>query len=555
MAEQTESQGNWRGWSDWPFTSIFRSFRMAISPGKLALAFLGVLLLVLWGWLLDGIWPQRHQPLTGEVASYWQVPDYAAWREQTEEAEASRLRVAWAQMGATPSADLRDRYRNDPNGEVNRALDELKHRYDAAARGAQRPAVADTARDYNERYIEIASLYRQPIFQSFVNYEGDVLRHLVDAAGSLNFTGGLQDVLTGRSKRMALVAPTGLQSLGVLPNLIVAARGVQWLIGNHPMFTLLLAAGALAIWALFGGAIARMAAMDVARDERIPMGTAVNFARRKYLAFLTAPLLPLALLALVGICLFIYGVILSIPYFGDVLGSVLLFLPIIGGGIMALVIIGAAAGKSLFYPTIAVEGSDSFDAMSRSYSYIYSRPWRALGYGLVALIYGALCYFFVRFFALLALKAARFSVKLGSWPFTSRPGTGRTLATKVDAMWPNPAFNDFWPGQAPFGTANGWEWFWSSWVIWFWVALVSLVVAAFLVSFYLSASTVIYYLLRRVVDATDMEEVYLDEEPEAEAETAGAIPASSGTEPATAPPPTLEMPAESPPPPETPGTV
>ena len=63
---------------------------------------------------------------------------------------------------------------------------------------------------------------------------------------------------------------------------------------------------------------------------------------------------------------------------------------------MTLVLLGTVGGFNLMYPTIAVEGSDSFDAISRTFSYVYARPWRMLFYTLVAIVYGALCYLFVR---------------------------------------------------------------------------------------------------------------------------------------------------------------
>ena len=47
-----------------------------------------------------------------------------------------------------------------------------------------------------------------------------------------------------------------------------------------------------------------------------------------------------------------------------------------------------------------------------------------------------------------------------------------------------------------------------------WLLIVVGLVAAFLVSFYFSGSTIIYCLLRREVDATDIEDVYLEEDQE-----------------------------------------
>ena len=44
-----------------------------------------------------------------------------------------------------------------------------------------------------------------------------------------------------------------------------------------------------------------------------------------------------------------------------------------------------------------------------------------------------------------------------------------------------------------------------------WVYLVIGLVGAFAISFYFSANTLIYYLMRREVDATDLDDVYVEE--------------------------------------------
>src|SRR5437764_9071088 len=64
----------------------------------------------------------------------------------------------------------------------------------------------------------------------------------------------------------------------------------------------------------------------------------------------------------------------------------------------------------------------------------------------------------------------------------------------------------------------------------FWVFLGISMVGAYAISFYFSVNTIIYYLMRREVDATEMDDVYLEQADEDFAETApvsGA--AASGT--------------------------
>lgn len=48
----------------------------------------------------------------------------------------------------------------------------------------------------------------------------------------------------------------------------------------------------LAVWALFGGAITRMAAVQVARREKVGMADAIRFTLAHYLSYFSAPLFP-----------------------------------------------------------------------------------------------------------------------------------------------------------------------------------------------------------------------------------------------------------------------
>ncbi len=167
------------------------------------------------------------------------------------------------------------------------------------------------------------------------------------------------------------------------------------------------------------------------------------------------------------------------------------------------------------YPTIAVEGSDAFDAISRSFSYAFARPWRTGLYGLVALVYGTICCLFVRLFAFIALAATHWFVKGGI--FTGGSNLAGN-ADRLDALWPAPMFSDFHPAIS-WDALGGFESI-AAVVIAIWVYIVIGVVVAFGLSFFASSTTVIYYLLRRKVDATDLDDVYVEE---SEEELAGEL--------------------------------
>ncbi len=564
MADQSTELRRINWLECFPFTNIFKTFRIAISPTKLGLALAAVILAGLVGVVLDGIWGSKCKPVQNEINAYWQAHNVDSWRTQTRKEQAKEFRRLYQEMGAAPADKINkaeEAFLSDPAEAVDNALDELKDHYAKATeklgRGKEdRKQIARTATEMNRIYRDLESLRPQGVFQSFLKYETACMRQMLDSARVLNFTGLLNPVITSRSggldgielaggpdpsvldpveaaKAMGLAqavqtalkvpsVKTGPHGIGVLPSIFLMLRGVQWLFAEHWFFAVLFLLCSLAIWSLFGGAICRTAALNFARDERISAKSALAFAGRKFLGFFTAPLLPLLMIAGIGVCLFIGGMFLAIPYVGELLGGLLMGLALLGGFMMALVIIGAAGGFGLMWPTIAVEGSDGFDAISRSYSYLFSRPWRTAFYAVVGLVYGSLCYLFARFFVVVVLKVTRLFVGWGAgWFGTYRPGVGSEGATKIDSMWAIPSFEHlYWP-IPPFGTEHA-EVVGAFFVsIWLWL-LVGLL-CAFLASFFFSGSTIVYYLLRKEVDATDLNDVFVEEEPETGAGPPSAV--------------------------------
>ena len=106
-------------------------------------------------------------------------------------------------------------------------------------------------------------------------------------------------------------------------------------------------------------------------------------------------------------------------------------------------------------------------------------------------------------------------------------------AGKLAGMWAKPTF-DSCHGPMQWEAMDGSEAV-ASVVLAAWVYLVSGIVLAFLACFVLSAATNIYFLLRQRVDATDLDDVYVEEPEEEEAPPAEGAPAEG--EPAEEAPP------------------
>lgn len=361
------------------------------------------------------------------------------------------------------------------------------------------------------------SLEREGIFIKFFQYEVGQVRTVVRGVLDWNWM-GYDGVVAGVTN--------------------FAITGPAWFYRAHPVYAVIYSAWFLLVWAVFGGALARVAAVHVARDETMSVRQAIRFSSGKMLSFIFAPVIPLVLIALLALVLSAGGwILLHIPIAGPIVLGIFFFLALLVGGLLALLVLGTAAGFNLMYPTIAVEGSDSFDAISRSFSYVYHRPWRLLWYTAVAVAYGAVCYLFVRFFIYLALALTQYFV---GWWLHGQP------ATYWPHLWPTV---EFWSLSYPVGSENlKWSENVAAWFIAFWVYLLISLLGAFAISFYFSANTIIYALLRREVDATDLDDVYVEEVEEEFSETPPAENGNGNGGPVTMTAGPLAGPAVVPPP-------
>ncbi len=293
-----------------------------------------------------------------------------------------------------------------------------------------------------------------------------------------------------------------------LRNLTGIAYGVWWMIECHTVFFVVLAIGALFLWGLGGGAICRAAAVQFAQDEKTTFSSAVRYAREFLVGgFVLAPCIPLVFALIVAILLTLSGVLLRIPFFGDLVGGLLFVVSLVGGFIIAVLLIGLLAGGSLMWPAVAAEGQDAYDAFARSLSYAFSKPWKTAIYAIIALVYASLSWVFINLFTYFALATTRAIVGFGTSWWTRV--AGEDGANKLELLWPfsGPSALYAWP---QWSQLNWWEYM-SAFIIGVYVLLIVGLMFSFLVSFYFSASTVIYFLLRRDVDKIDLEEIYMEE--------------------------------------------
>jgi hypothetical protein len=132
----------------------------------------------------------------------------------------------------------------------------------------------------------------------------------------------------------------------------------------------------LAVLSVAGGAICRIAALQFAGAEKPGLRQAVRFGLRKFTAFFCAPLTPMIIILVIGAIIILLGAWGNIPYVGELAVGLLLPLAFAVAILITIIAIGIVGGCSLMFPTIAYEDSDCFDSISRSFSYVYNKPWR-----------------------------------------------------------------------------------------------------------------------------------------------------------------------------------
>jgi hypothetical protein len=334
------------------------------------------------------------------------------------------------------------------------------------------------------------------IFMAISNSEGGVFSILWLSA-SQRFHGALEALFT-------------FNLLGVINNIsgYLAIFGATF--KEHYIYCLIFLVIKLAVISLAGGAICRIAALQCAQGEKPGFSEALRFSTKKFTSFFTAPLAPIGIIIFIGFFIFLLGLVGNIPWAGKPIMVIFMPLALFAGGLIAIILIGATAGFNLMFPAVAYDDSDCFDAISRSFSYIFAKPWRMGFYTFIALIYGAICYIFIRFFAFLLLWVTHCFLQSGILGDNS----------KLAEIWQEvPTFTQL-IAQPRWAELSGLESF-AAFLVYILLIAVVVLVAAFVVSFYFSANTIIYSLMRKAVDNTALEDVYMPSE-------------KTGSEPATA---------------------
>lgn len=289
-----------------------------------------------------------------------------------------------------------------------------------------------------------------------------------------SFAGSLRRVFGGlpaRGSREEQGPTTGPLRAPAPPT---ARERAYWVCGG--LWTLL-------IWSFFGGAVSRSAALQLGREEKLGLGAALVHARRRVGAYFFAPLFPLLALLVVIACCAVLGVLMRSDI-GAVVAAVLWPLGLLGATFGTVLLLVVALGWPLLWGAPSCDkDAEAFDSVSHTFSFVLGRPLRLLFYTLFAALIGAAGWLVVAHAAQLTIGIAELGAHWGS--------AGRSAAlVESDSNLARVAGH-----LIEFG--NGLVW----------AAL-----RGFEFTYFWTAAAGVYLLIRRDVDKTEVDEVFVDEE-------------------------------------------
>lgn len=359
------------------------------------------------------------------------------------------------------------------------------------------------------------------VFERFLASELDAFEYLIHSAVRLETGLG---AVAGNHIGVGGTSEGGM--LGALINMVVAEPA--WLWSNHPGFFVLFVSYILVIKMIFGGAIARLAATQACANTTVGLFETARFTWPRAVWFVVSPLIPLLIAGVIWLVLAVAGwVLFNVPGL-NVVGGLLFWLMLFAGFVAACCLIFAALSVGMLPSALAVEGTDAFDVVSRVFTFLLYRPMRYLILSAVMLVYGALTYLIVGLIVFLTLWFTRSAT--GVW--VSDFGKLLPVAELGQPL-----------GHLDTAGLSSTEKT-ASWLIRVWSALLFGVSIAYAASYFFTAQTWLYLLLRREVDSTAFEE-YAEEPESRKTVVPSSADAEGKIEPAAADDPSSESDASS----------
>ena len=433
----------------WRFPTILKAIGTSLQPGRLIIGLLVITVLMLGGQIWDSIAPATVSPRGLEAGTFIEhsLDEQGVLRRAIRRWGSGEL----AADAPTPSADS-----------VLTVLAEARSK--AVASGEGEAAI----KSIDDMVKQVDSIRPRGAFGASLDVLAHNLEQLVDGAAHASPT-QVYDALAGMFYRL----PAGLWHAGQC-----------WFMWIYGLFFLL-------VIAIGGGALSRMEACLASAEERLSMRAALQHSLDHWWSFWMALVIPLLLSAVVcGVLLLIGLVGFSIPVV-NILVGLLYGLALLLGFLLVFLLLGYIVGGVLLVPAVAVEHCDGGDAMQRSWAYFLNKPLHMLGYlvtGVVGLVLGLLV---VQTVALLTVQWTAEIVG---------------AATFNDVFVEADRFEKVFGGgasESASDSSSAWTTIWSAELVSSWAMLIWYLVAGWIFSYVMAASTRIYLLMRRACDGQD----------------------------------------------------
>lgn len=288
---------------------------------------------------------------------------------------------------------------------------------------------------------------------------------------------------------------------------------VAWLIAMHPLYAIFFGLGLAAIWGFAGVALARNITFTVATGDGLTLRESIEFARSRIADGFFIFLSPAIGLLAIAVVLWLFGLLGAIPYFGELGVAVAFPILIVGGAMMAAIIVLGTAALPMASSAVAVGDSDAIDALTICGSYVWQRPIKFIVYFVVAAILGVVAFALAKWLIALALwcggSAVGATMNFGS-PTLAENAAAQSVS-KLDAIWNAPSPSGSVPFYGTFDQSklSGTSWL-ASGIVRAWLMLLWGLLAAFAVCLLHASAGIAFLLLRRDVDRTDITEVAVE---------------------------------------------
>lgn len=250
----------------------------------------------------------------------------------------------------------------------------------------------------------------------------------------------------------------------------------------------------IAVWSFVGLAIARVCLLRLTRNEQIGLDDAFEFAVSKWQTVFGAILIPLVAVAALCIPAFLLGLLMGFD-FGLLMAGVAWGAILLLALAMGVLLMGLMFGWPLMVSSVGCESQNAFDAMTRAYAYTFQRPLHYAFYIAVSILFGGFCWVIV---ASLTNGVVELSFWATSWGAnmmsTDRVELIQGLAALPDGVEES---QSMWAGRNLIGL---------------WNALLKTIAAGFVYGLFWCMSAAVYLLLRKDVDETEMDEIFLSDE-------------------------------------------